>query len=106
MPAASKYPTELKQRAVRLVTQSRAESGRDRGVRTSTRQQLSIPPDRLPGWVQRVEVDDRTRPGMSSDDARRLVELEKEKRGSRQAYAILRKTLAFFAAELDRPHSE
>jgi len=106
MPALSKYPTELKQRAVRLVIQSRGEGGGDRGACTRIGQQLGIPPDTLRGWVQRVEVDDGTRPGMSSDDARRLVELEKENRELRRANAILRSASAFFAAELDRPHSK
>ena len=42
-------------------------------------------------------------PGVSSDDRRRLEELERENRELRRANAILKTASAFFAAELDRP---
>ena len=40
---------------------------------------------------------------MSSEDAARLAELERENRELRRANAILKSASAFFAAELDRP---
>ncbi|GAA1216920.1 transposase [Rhodoglobus aureus] len=105
MPVMKKYPTELKERAVRLVIEARGGPGGDRGACSRIGQQLGIPPDTLRGWVQRSEIDSGTRPGTTTDDAARLIELERENRELRRANAILRSASAFFAAELDRPHN-
>ena len=103
MPALKKYPPELKERAVRLVVDARGGPGRDRGACTRVGQQLGIPPDTLRGWVQRAEIDQGLRPGTTTDDAARIVELEREVKELRRANAILKSASAFFAAELDRP---
>jgi len=50
-----------------------------------------------------VEVDEGRRPRVSSEDAARLAELERENRELRRADAILKSASAFSAAELDRP---
>lgn len=105
MPALKKYPPELRERAVRLVLESRDADGGRRGACTRIGQQLGIPSDTLRGWVHRAEVDGGLRPGATTDDATRLAELEREVRELRRANAILRSASAFFAAELDRPHS-
>jgi transposase len=99
------YPPELKERAVRLVMDSRDADGSRRGACGRVGQQLGIPTDTLRGWVQRAEIDEGVRPGTTSSDASRLVELEREVRELRRANAILRSASAFFAAELDRPQS-
>jgi transposase len=65
--------------------------------------QLGINRDTLRGWVKQAQIDAGTKPGLSSDDRRRLVELERENRELRRANAILKTASAFFAAELDRP---
>nr|WP_198165883.1 transposase [Agromyces laixinhei] len=103
MPAVKKYPPELKERAIRLVMDSRDTNGSRRGACTRVGQ-LGIPTDTLRGWV-RAEIDEGVRPGTTTDDAARLVELERENRELRRANAILRSASAFFAAELDRPQS-
>jgi transposase len=103
MPALKKYPSELKERAVRLVVDARGGPGGDRGACTRVGQQLGIPPDTLRGWVQRAEIDQGLRPGTTTDDASRIAELERENRELRRANAILKSASAFFAAELDRP---
>ena len=105
MPKLSKYPQELKDRAVRLVAAARDEPGGRRGACTRVGQQLGIPSDTLRGWVQRAEVDEGLRPGRSSDDAEHIAALERENRELKRANAILRSASAFFAAELDRPSS-
>ncbi|XUK64618.1 hypothetical protein ABMA10_21835 [Plantibacter sp. RU18] len=105
MPALRKYPAELRERAVRLVFEARDADGGRRGVCTRIGRQLGVPSDTLRGWVQRAEVDGGLRSGTSTDTAVRLVEVEREVRELRRANAILRSASAFFAAELDRPHS-
>ncbi len=53
--------------------------------------------------VTREEVDAGVGPGTTTAEAQRIAELERENRELRRSNAILRSTLALFAAELDRP---
>ena len=103
MAVQRKYPEELRERAVRLVLDARTGGARQPGACVKVGGQLGIPVDTLRGWVQRAEVDAGLRPGTTTDDASRLVELERENRELRRANAILKSASAFFAAELDRP---
>ena len=103
MPAPRKYPRELRERAVRMVLDLKAETGSARGAVNRVGQQLDINIDTLRGWVAQAEIDAGQRPGTSTEDKTRIVELEREVRELRRANAILRSASAFFAAELDRP---
>jgi transposase len=105
MTAQRKYPAELRERAVRLVLESRDANGSRRGACVRIGQQLGVPADTLRGWVERAEIDAGSRPGTTTDDAARLAELEREVKELRRTNAILRSASAFFAAELDRPQS-
>jgi transposase len=51
--------------------------------------------------VRQAEIDGGRRPGTSSDDAARIVELERENRELRRANDILKAAGTFFATELD-----
>jgi transposase len=52
--------------------------------------------------VPPAEIDEGHRPGTTTYDAQRLVELEQENRELRRASVILRSASAFLAAELER----
>jgi transposase len=52
MPVKRKYPSELKERAVRLVVEAHSGLGGDRGACTRIGQQLGVPSDTLRGWVR------------------------------------------------------
>ena len=65
--------------------------------------QLGINPDTLRGWLKQAEIDGGTRPGVTSNEAARIAELEREVRELKRANQILKSASAFFAAELDRP---
>ena len=103
MPAMKKYPPELKERAVRLLLAAREDVGGARGASSRIGQQLGIPADTLRKWLLRADIDTGAHPGTTTEDAARLLELERENRELRRANAILRSASAFFAAELDRP---
>ncbi len=66
-------------------------------------QELGINADTLRGWVKQAQIDTGQRPGVSTSDAARIRQLEKDNAELRRANAILRTASAFFAAELDRP---
>ena len=103
MSAPQKYPSEVRDRAVRLVDDLLADEQLQLSVTGACRrvsEQLGINRDTL--RVKQAQIDAGTKPGLSSNDRRRLVELERENRELRRANAILKTASAFFAAELDR----
>ena len=62
-----------------------------------------IHPETLRGWVNQAEIDEGRRPGVTSAEAQRIAELERENRELRRSNEILRTASAYFAAaELDR----
>jgi transposase-like protein len=104
MAAPRKYTDELRERAVRLVLDAKAEPGSG-GKNLCKRfgEQLGINPETLRGWVKQAEIDVGALPGTTTDQAARVADLEREVRELRRANAILKSASAFFAAELDRP---
>ncbi len=98
-----RYPSELRERAVRMVQESFDRGDQRFGAVTRIARQLGIGPESLRKWVHQAEVDRGQRPGTSTDDARRIAELERDNRELRRANEILKSASAFFAAELDRP---
>ena len=82
---------------------ARRDPASSRGAIKRIADQLGVHPEALRNWVRQGEVDGGVRPGTTTDDAQRLVELEREVRELRRANEILRTSAAFFAAaELDR----
>ena len=60
-------------------------------------------PQTLLEWVKRVEVDTGVREGVTTSEAQRVKDLERENKELRRANEILKLASAFFAqAELDR----
>jgi transposase len=90
MPAPRKYPAELRDRAVRLVFEIREESGEKRGAIAKVATQLGLNPETLHNWVNQAEVDQGRRNGLTTDERRRMRELEKENRELRRANEILK----------------
>jgi len=86
-----------------MAMEARKDPESSRGAIKRIADQLGIHPEALRNWVRQGEVDGGVRPGTTTDDARRLAELEREVRELRRANEILRTSAAFFAAaELDR----
>ncbi|KTR39200.1 transposase [Curtobacterium oceanosedimentum] len=105
MGAPRKYPEELRERAVRLAVEARRDPITRAGALRRIGEQLGIDPETLRNWVHQAEIDAGDRPGVTTDDAQRIAELEREVRELRRANQILKSASAFFAAELDRPSS-
>ena len=103
MAAPRKYSVELAQRATRMAMDARKDPESARGAIKRVADQLGVHPEALRNWVRQAEIDGGVRPGTTTDDAARLVELEREVRELRRANEILKTSAAFFAAaELDR----
>jgi transposase len=105
MARPSKYTTELRERAVRMVLESRADYPSEYEAIRSIAAKLGITsPESLRKWVRRAEVDAGARPGKTTDEIAEIKALKKENAELRRANEILKSASAFFAAELDRPH--
>ncbi len=103
MAAPRKYPDELRERAIRLAVDLRRDPATRSGALRRVGEQLGINPETLRNWVQQAEIDEGHRAGVTTDEARRIAELERENRELRRVNEILRTASAFFAAaELDR----
>jgi len=100
-PFQRRYPPELRERGVRLVREAIAESGERVGAVTRVARQLGNGPESLRSWVKQADIDTGKRPGIPTEQQRRIAELERENRELRRANEILKAASAFFARELD-----
>src|SRR5215472_16012174 len=89
-PFQRRYPPELRERAVRMVYEAIVESGERVGAVTRVARQLGIGPESLRSWVKQADVGTGKRPGVTSQQQRRIAELERENRELQWANAILK----------------
>src|SRR6516164_398328 len=105
MVSRKPHPVELRERAVQMVFEVRAETGNERGSIARVGGQLGINTETLRNWVNKAEVDSGERPGTTTGDKKRIAELEREVRELRRATGeILKAASAYFARELDPRH--
>jgi transposase len=107
MAKATRFSTEVRERAVRLVRDHAGEYPSQWAAITSIAGKIGCPGEALRHWVRTAERDAGARPGISSVEQERLKELERENRELRRANEILRKASAYFAlaeagSEFDR----
>ena len=103
MPAPRKYPNELRERAIRLVTEAR-EQERDLSLNAAVKRigpRVGINADTLRGWCKQADVDAGRASGTTTSDSSKLKELERENRELKRANEILLAASSFFARELD-----
>ena len=103
MNKANKFSPEVRERAVRMVQEHRGDYPSLWSAVESIAPKIGCVPQTLLEWVKRADVDAGVRPGVSTADAQRVKELEREVKELRRANEILKVASAFFAqAELDR----
>ena len=88
MPAPRKYPDELRERATRMTLEARRDPATRTGAFRRVGEQLGISPETLRNWVRQAEIDHGHRPGITTSEAARVAELEKENRELRRANAM------------------
>ena len=103
MNKSNKFSPEVRERAVRMVQEHRGEYPSLWAAVDSIAPKIGCVPQTLLTWVQRHEVDTGVRDGVTTAEAQRVKELEREVKELRRANEILKLASAFFAqAELDR----
>jgi transposase-like protein len=103
MNKSNKFSPEVRERAVRLVQEHRGEYPSLWLAVESIAPKIGCVPQTLLTWVKRAEVDSGVREGVTTSEAQRVKELEREVKELRRANEILKVASAFFAqAELDR----
>ena len=101
MARPSKYPRELRERAVRAVAESmeqRQYPSEFEAIRTIAGKLGIGSPETLRKWVRQAEVDGGTRPGKTSQEIVEIRELKREVAELRRANEILKSASAFFAS--------
>jgi transposase len=103
MGRQSKFPAEMRERAVRLVFEQQETHESQWAAIVSIAEKMGCTPETLRKWVRQTERDTGHRPGLTTNERERMKELEREVRELKRANEILRKASAYFAqAELDR----
>lgn len=103
MNKSNKFSPEVRERAVRMVQEHRGEYPSLWAAVESIAPKIGCVPQTLLEWVKRVEVDSGLREGITTSEAQRVKDLEREVKELRRANEILKLASAFFAqAELDR----
>jgi len=91
----------VKERAVRLVLEHRAEYPSMGKALAAVARQEGVGVESLRRWVIQAEIDAGTRDGRTSEEHAEIRRLKAENRRLRDDVAILKAATTFFAAELD-----
>ncbi|WP_326793876.1 IS3 family transposase (plasmid) [Streptomyces sp. NBC_00841] len=92
---AKQYPKELKERAVRLVLETREQYKTESAAIRSIGAKLDIGPESLRNWVRQAEVDAGARTGTTTEESAQLKALKKEVAELKRANEILKAAAKF-----------
>ena len=97
MKKTNKFSPEVRERAVRMVQEQRGQYPSLWAAIESIAPKIGCVPQTLNEWFKRAEVDAGTREGVTTAEAQRVKELEREVKELRRANEILKLASAFFA---------
>ena len=102
---SANYPPELRERAVRMVAEVKADYPSEWAAIGAVAQKLGIgSSETLRKWIRQAEVDGGSRPGVTSEEHAEIRRFKREVAELRRADEILKAASVFFAAGLDRPY--
>ena len=102
MTTSTKYPPEVRERAVRMVFEHEPEYPSQWATIRSVSAKFGMSAETLRSWVRQVERDQGRRPGLTTTEREEMRRLQREVKELRRANEILKSASAFFAAELGR----
>jgi transposase-like protein len=108
MTSPTRYPQELRERAVRMVLAHGGEYPSEGAALGSISAKLGMTRETLRRWVRRAQVNGGLRSGVTTAERERIRELERENREPRRANEILRAASLFSlgSSTRDRPSRE
>lgn len=98
-----RYSTEMRERALRMLAESRPDHPTTMSAIRHVAGMLGMSPETLRLWQRRYEVDAGVKPGVTTEAAAEIKQLQKEVSELRKANEMLRAASIFFAKELDQP---
>jgi transposase len=101
MKRGVRYPVEVRERAMRMVAEHRKDYQSEWAAITSVSEKLGMKAETLRKWIRQAEVDGGSRPGVSTAEAERIKELERENRELRRANEILKAASVLSIRERD-----
>jgi transposase len=96
---SKRYPAELRERAVRMVTEIRSDHESDWAAMTKVAELLGVgTAETIRKWCRQAEVDGGTRPGVTTEESAEVKRLKRENAELKRANAILKSASVFFAS--------
>ena len=92
------HPLELRRRAVELAIQRGSDGQRLQPV-AKTAEDLGISESCLRNWMAQDAIDAGARPGLTTEERRKLAELRRRNRVLEMEVEILKRASAYFARE-------
>ena len=96
-----KIDPQVRERAVRLVLDHRAEYPSNQQAVAAVARQEGVGAESLRRWVIQAEIDAGDRDGRTSEEHAEIKRLKAENRRLREDVQILKAATTFFAGELD-----
>lgn len=96
-----KIDPQLRARCVRLIREHQQEYPTLTAAVTAVARQEGVSKESVRRWLAQADVDDGTRPGVTSEESAEVKRLKAENKRLREDNEILRKASIFFAGELD-----
>ncbi len=96
-----KIDPQLRARCVRLVPEHQQEYPTLTAAVTALARREGVSLESVRRWLAQAEVDDGTRPGVTSEESVEVTRLKAENERLREDNEILRRASMFFAGKLD-----